>query len=386
MLAMRTPKKKVCNFVGGVLSPLLANIYLDAMDKSMASKSLQLSASQRRRRREQGKGHGLSVRYADAWVVLWHGTKAEAQDLQEARHTLLEHLGLTLSEEKTQLTHLTEGGLFLGDQIIRAIGTNGHMVPQVLRPDSAITNNRHQVRGMLAPHPSKDSVKAKSLALNRVTNGWCQSYRGTRYPSAVFNKRRSALFWDMAPWLGRTWARRSSQSMQEDDDPQRHTCRVHTLSMVLPSDHKAKRLLTKTWHNPDTAKDASRREKLLVSDSAWSGHEPRPGRLELREEAIALKGTRGAINGPNGASKGVPLQPSEVHGEHLIARSRCKNPKDADRLGNLQIVCTNGHSAKTQHDRRVLSRRRSKPQVRFSTRGMSATYRKGNAPSCPYPV
>jgi hypothetical protein len=34
----------------------------------------------------------------------------------------------------------------------------------------------------------------------------------------------------------------------------------------------------------------------------------------------------------------------------------------------------------------VLSRRRSKPQVRFSTRGMSATYRKGNAPSCPYPV
>ena len=44
---------------GGIVSPLLANIYLDAMDKYMESKSLQLSESQRRRRREQGKGNFL---------------------------------------------------------------------------------------------------------------------------------------------------------------------------------------------------------------------------------------------------------------------------------------------------------------------------------------
>jgi hypothetical protein len=29
---MRTPKKKVCNFVGGVSSPILANIYLHELD------------------------------------------------------------------------------------------------------------------------------------------------------------------------------------------------------------------------------------------------------------------------------------------------------------------------------------------------------------------
>jgi hypothetical protein len=46
----------------------------------------------------------------------------------------------------------------------------------------------------------------------------------------------------------------------------------------------------------------------------------------------ATKGTICAINGPNCESKGVPLQPSEVHGDHIIARSRFKNPKDADRL------------------------------------------------------
>src|SRR2546428_11615735 len=31
-LAIATPKKKVCNFVGGVLSPILANIYLHELD------------------------------------------------------------------------------------------------------------------------------------------------------------------------------------------------------------------------------------------------------------------------------------------------------------------------------------------------------------------
>src|SRR5205807_2979339 len=96
---------------------------------------------------------------------------------KEGLKTLLEHMGLTLSEEKTKLTHITEGFIFLGYTIIREIGTNGKMVPKVLIPDSAITKNRHKVRGMLAPHTYKDSVKAKIIALNRVTNGWCHIRR-----------------------------------------------------------------------------------------------------------------------------------------------------------------------------------------------------------------
>src|SRR6266436_989644 len=113
---------------GGVRSPLLANLYLDAMDKYMESKYLKLSESQRSRRREQGKGNVLYVRYADDFVVLCNGTKAEAQDMKEALKTFLEHMGLTLSEEKTKLTHITEGWIFLGYKIIREIGTNGKMV------------------------------------------------------------------------------------------------------------------------------------------------------------------------------------------------------------------------------------------------------------------
>src|SRR5215831_12585928 len=59
---------------GGILSPLLANIYLHELDMYMESKYLNRSAMQRYRRRMQGKGNYLYVRYADDWVVLCNGT------------------------------------------------------------------------------------------------------------------------------------------------------------------------------------------------------------------------------------------------------------------------------------------------------------------------
>ena len=50
---------------GGIVSPLLANIYLHELDKYIESKYLNLTYSQRGRRRKQGKGNVLYVRYAD---------------------------------------------------------------------------------------------------------------------------------------------------------------------------------------------------------------------------------------------------------------------------------------------------------------------------------
>ena len=135
--------------------------------------------------------------------------------------------------------------------------------------------------------------------------------------------------------------------------------------MVTPFEHKAKRLLTKTWHNPYTAKEAIARERLTILESLWSGNESRHGHMDLREEVIAFKGTICAINGPECESKGIPLHPSEAVMDHIRPRARFKNPKDADNMENLQIVCTNCHRAKTKTDLEVLSRVRRKPQARL---------------------
>ena len=190
---------------GGIISPLLANIYLHELDRYMESTYLNLSYNARARRRKKGIGNYHYVRYADDFVVLCNGTKAEALAIKEELGKLLSTMGLTLSEEKTKITHITEGFTFLGYKIIRAIGETGKMVPRVLVPESAIKKFRHKIREITAPNTSNDAVKAKILALNSVTRGWCNYYRICSSPSIVFRKINPELFWGLAHWLGRKY-------------------------------------------------------------------------------------------------------------------------------------------------------------------------------------
>ena len=73
----------------------------------MESNYLNLSEYERRKRRKKGQGNYLYVRYADDFVVLCNGTKAEALAMKEELRGLLSTMGLTLSEEKTKVTHIT---------------------------------------------------------------------------------------------------------------------------------------------------------------------------------------------------------------------------------------------------------------------------------------
>ena len=60
------------------------------------------------------------VRYADDFVIVSNGTKAEVeQTKEEVRRFLEEELHLELSAEKTVLTHINEGFDFLGFNIQR---------------------------------------------------------------------------------------------------------------------------------------------------------------------------------------------------------------------------------------------------------------------------
>src|SRR5207244_13355073 len=113
---------------GGIVSPLLANIYLHTLDKYMESKYLSLSEWERQKRRRQRKANYLYVRYADDFVVLCNGTKAEAIDIKEELDELLSTMRLTLSEAKTKVKHITDGFDFLGYSVKRNLGTRGKMI------------------------------------------------------------------------------------------------------------------------------------------------------------------------------------------------------------------------------------------------------------------
>jgi RNA-directed DNA polymerase len=341
---------------GGIVSPLLANIYLHELDRYMESKYLNLTESQRYRRRKKGIGNALYVRYADDFVVLCNGTKAEALAIKQEIGELLRTMGLTLSEEKTKVTHITEGFDFLGYRIIRSIGTSGKLVPKVLIPEKAIKRFRDKVREMLAPSTTKESIGYTIQRLNWLTRGWCEYYRCTSSPSWAFGKLRYELFWDFAHWLGRKYKIKHMSGIMprflKDN-----TLGTNARKLVMPNEYKAKRLMAKTWHNPYTEKDEVgkekeriRRESPFSYDNVPPG-ENRIGGQDLRDEVILR-------DGPICAWCKKEFHLFEVQVDHIKARARFKNPEDADRMENMQVLCTRHHRAKTKADLKVLSRMR----------------------------
>src|SRR5215216_4539116 len=99
-------KRAFCNIVGGVVSPLLANIYLNELDRYMR-KYTGLPQQEKTRRRKQAKANFAYVRYADDFVVTCNGTREQAEELKQELYLFLrEKLRLKLSKEKTKVTHL----------------------------------------------------------------------------------------------------------------------------------------------------------------------------------------------------------------------------------------------------------------------------------------
>jgi len=219
----------------------------------------------------------LSHSFTLDWVVLCNGTKAEALAMKEELRHILDHMGLKLSEEKTQVTHITEGFNFLGYRIMRSMGQNGKMIPKILIPDGAIKKFQHKMCGMLAPSTNNESIKGKILALNGLTRGWCEYYRSTSSPSSIFSALSHELYWLMAHWLGRKYKMSIPGIMRKYKEG--NTFKAGAIKLVLPQEYKAKKFLAKTWHNPYTGTETITREILFSPESIWTGYEDRHGSI-----------------------------------------------------------------------------------------------------------
>ncbi len=104
---------------GGIISPLLANIYLHELD-TWAEKKWDLDHYARMKNRAAGRGNYRMVRYADDFVVVSNGSIAEVKAVkEELKDFLSTSLHLELSEEKTRITHINDGIEFLGFNIQR---------------------------------------------------------------------------------------------------------------------------------------------------------------------------------------------------------------------------------------------------------------------------
>jgi RNA-directed DNA polymerase len=106
---------------GGILSPLLANIALTALDDHFADAwrtDMGDRVVRARRKRHQIANYRL-VRYADDLVLVVSGTRADAERLRDELAEVIAPIGLRLSEPKTRIAHIDEGFDFLGWRIQR---------------------------------------------------------------------------------------------------------------------------------------------------------------------------------------------------------------------------------------------------------------------------
>jgi len=103
---------------GGILSPLLANIALSALDEHVHGPwrpgGTMSTPGRRARRRSKGLPNWRIVRYADDFVVLVHGTRQDTEALCGEVADVLAPMGLRLPPVKTKVLHMSDGFDFLG--------------------------------------------------------------------------------------------------------------------------------------------------------------------------------------------------------------------------------------------------------------------------------
>ena len=149
---------------GGVVSPVLCNVYLHRLDRQW-----------------QARGHGVLVRYADDLLALCQ-TEAEAKAALVSLRTMLGELGLELKDAKTRIVHLKEGGEgvdFLGfhHRWVRARVAR-HVCFLARWPSPrAVAHARDRVREITDRRWLWRPVEDTVLELNQFLRGWGAYFR-----------------------------------------------------------------------------------------------------------------------------------------------------------------------------------------------------------------
>lgn len=144
---------------GGVISPLLANIYLNALDRMWVNKGYGTD-----------RNHDAHlVRYADDFVILCNHSPQKYFNIARQR---LDRLSLTINEDKTRVINASEGFTFLGHTFIRAKSKKGDKLKTYYYPsDKAMKSVKTKAKDII-DHSSHLDLPEVTKALNRVLVGW----------------------------------------------------------------------------------------------------------------------------------------------------------------------------------------------------------------------
>ena len=166
---------------GGVISPLLANVYLNLLDRNF------------RRQSDKHQLQGRIIRYADDFVLL--APRRPDRELAWVRQ-LMGRLGLQLHPDKTRVVDVTEESFcFLGHEIRWTVRATHLDISR-----KAAGRIRNEVRRRTSR--SQESLESVVRELNKYING------ARNYFCDVRGKTLAKLDYFVAQRLARWWARK----------------------------------------------------------------------------------------------------------------------------------------------------------------------------------
>jgi RNA-directed DNA polymerase len=206
---------------GGVISPVLANMALDGLEKRLKAR---FSKSTKR-----GKGTKVNViRFADDFIVTGSSSGFLELEVKPLVVQFLRERGLTLSEEKTRITAIEDGFDFLGQNVRKYRGK------LLIKPSKkSIQRFLNQVRTLIHTY---QAVPAGALIakLNPIIRGWAQ-YHQHVVSKQVFADVDHAIFQAIWRWAARRHPHKGKRWVKT-----KYFKRVGTRDWVFFGDHDGK--------------------------------------------------------------------------------------------------------------------------------------------------
>ena len=173
---------------GGIISPTLANMTLDGIEKLLAEN---FPIHWPNKTTYYPKIH--LIRYADDFIITARSKEELEQRVLPLIREFLQVRGLTLSEEKTKITHIDEGFDFLGFNIRKYKGKF------LIKPSKESQKKfQRKINEIITSH---HSIPQESLIrlLNPVITGWANYYQHV-VSGKVFQKMDFHIYQKLMQW------------------------------------------------------------------------------------------------------------------------------------------------------------------------------------------
>jgi RNA-directed DNA polymerase len=194
---------------GGILSPLLANIYLDIFDEWVEKQWERKTTKFQYKRHDQklealrkrsNINPGYLIRYADDWVLLTDTRESARLWKKRIEHFLRTELKITLSKEKTKITDARRQKItFVGFdyKVVRGKARKGYITrtqPNTERLKAKIREIRNSIKKIRLNKTVDDTIDDITL-INSKIRGLINYYETSTWVNIVLRKYSRSLIY-----------------------------------------------------------------------------------------------------------------------------------------------------------------------------------------------